>query len=111
MLKESLRPGEAIIVQGHTDDLPIPARYGKDNWVLSGERAAAAANVLRDSVGIPLCQVAIMGFGPARPRPGQRVTWADSETEAQRAQKRAQNRRIELHRVAGTDLIGGTCVQ
>jgi outer membrane protein OmpA-like peptidoglycan-associated protein len=109
-LKSILRPGEAIVVQGHTDDVPIAKHLGKDNWVLSGERAAAAAAVLLANIGISECQIVIMGFGPARPRPGHRVTWSSTETAADRDRKRRQNRRIELHHVAGTDLIGGGCV-
>lgn len=106
-LRAELQPGQTIVVQGHTDDLPIRSA-AKDNWMLSGERAAAAALVLTDpayGVGIPECQVTIMGFGPSRPA----VALAPGDTPAQVAQKRARNRRLEFRRLSGTDLIGGKC--
>jgi flagellar motor protein MotB len=108
-LKEELRPGQTIVVQGHTDDLPIISAP-KDNWMLSGERAAAAALVLTDpryGVGIPECQVTIMGFGPSRPR----IAVAPGDPPAELARKRALNRRLEFRRLSGTDLIGGKCAR
>lgn len=108
-MKEELRPGQTIVVQGHTDDLPIISAP-KDNWMLSGERAAAAALVLTDpryGVGIPECQVTIMGFGPSRPR--EAVSPGDPPGEL--ARKRARNRRLEFRRLSGTDLIGGKCAR
>lgn len=106
-LKADLRLGQTIVVQGHTDDLPIVTAR-KDNWMLSGERAAAAALVLTDpryGVNIPECQVTIMGFGPSRPR----FAIAPGDSDAELARKRALNRRLEFRRLSGTDLIGGKC--
>ena len=106
--KGRMRPYEVIAVQGHTDDLPFPPAAGKDNWVLSGERAAAAAKVLTDAaygIGIPECQVLIMGFGPSRPV--EPVTASDPN--AVRDRKRARNRRIEFRKLRGTEIAGGTC--
>lgn len=104
-LKLSLAANELIAVQGHTDDIPFPAGAGKDNWVLSGERAAAAAKVLAEGAGIRQCQIAIMGFGPSRPL----VPVAGNDGAQDRARKRAQNRRIEFRKVQGADLAGGRC--
>jgi outer membrane protein OmpA-like peptidoglycan-associated protein len=106
-LRAELQPGQTIVVQGHTDDLPIVS-LPKDNWMLSGERAAAAALVLTDpryGVGIPECQVTIMGFGPSRPR----VAINAGDPPEELARKRALNRRLEFRRLSGTDLIGGKC--
>ena len=105
-IKASLKSDEVVAVQGHTDDIPFPPGAGKDNWVLSGERAAAAAKILTDDkVRIPECQVTIMGFGPSRPT--ERVTVADGGAEQQR--KRSRNRRIEFRRLRGADITGGGC--
>ena len=107
-IKASLKSDEVVAVQGHTDDIPYPLSAGKDNWVLSGERAAAAAKVLTDDVykvRIPECQVTIMGFGPSRPT--ERVTEKDGKEERQR--KRSRNRRIEFRRLHGADITGGGC--
>ena len=104
-LKTELQQGEVIAVQGHTDDRPFADPSLRDNWVLSGERAAAAAKILTDSVGIPACQVAIMGFGPSRP--AEPILPGDSPVD--RLEKRKRNRRIEFRRIRGTDIIGGRC--
>jgi outer membrane protein OmpA-like peptidoglycan-associated protein len=107
-LKSRLGPGQVVAVQGHTDDRPFPAGTEKDNWVLSGERAAAAARVLThpgQGVGLPECQVIIMGFGPGRPR--QAVS--PGEPAATREAKRAVNRRIEFRVLQGAEVAGGTC--
>lgn len=104
-LKMDLREGEVIAVQGHTDDVPFADPSLRDNWVLSGERAAAAAKILTDSVGISPCKVAIMGFGPSRPA----SAIAPDDPPELRRQKRQMNRRIEFRRLRGTDIIGGKC--
>lgn len=107
-LRSRLRPGQVVAVQGHTDDRPFPAGTEKDNWVLSGERAAAAARVLTDpahGVGLPACQVIIMGFGPGRPR----RPVSPGEPAAAREAKRAANRRIEFRVLQGAEVAGGIC--
>ena len=106
--KGRMRPSEVIAVQGHTDDLPFPPAAGKDNWILSGERAAAAAKVLTHpsyGIGIPECQVLIMGFGPSRPV----EPVAASDAFRERDRKRARNRRIEFRKLRGTEIAGGIC--
>lgn len=97
---------DAIAVQGHTDDLPFAPGKNKDNWMLSGERAAAAAKVLADSAGISPCQLVIMGFGDSRPV--HRVAPDDSRED--RRAKRARNRRIEFRQLKG-ETLGGDCAQ
>lgn len=97
---------DAIAVQGHTDDVPFAPGRGKDNWMLSGERAAAAAKVLSDSAGISPCQLVIMGFGDSRPV--SHVEPGDSRDE--RKAKRARNRRIEFRQLKG-ETLGGECAQ
>lgn len=104
-LRRRLSADEVIAVQGHTDDVDYPLGAGKDNWVLSAERAAAAARVLSDVVGIPRCQIVIMGFGPSRPVAP--VSRADSRHSL--AVKRAKNRRIEFRLLRGRALAGDAC--
>jgi outer membrane protein OmpA-like peptidoglycan-associated protein len=109
-LKGMLASDEILAVQGHTDDVPYPAGSDKDNWMLSGERAAAAAKVLTDpqyGVAIPACQVSIMGFGPSRP--AEALLPIDDRSELDR--KRSRNRRIEFRRLKGTDISGARCVR
>ncbi len=104
-----MRPDEILIVEGHTDDLPFAPGVGIDNWILSGQRAAAAAKILTEpqyGIGIPECQVAIMGFGPSRPV--EPVRPSDSFAEKQR--KRTRNRRIEFRKLRGSAMITGNCI-
>ena len=104
-----MRPDEILIVEGHTDDLPFAPGLGRDNWILSGQRAAAAAKILTDpqyGIGLPECQVAIMGFGPSRPV--EPVRPSDSFVEKQR--KRARNRRIEFRKLRGSALTAENCI-
>lgn len=108
-LKQQLSPGDIILVQGHTDDEVFRDQtQGRDNWVLSGQRAAAAARVLTSSeyeVNIPACRVATMGFGSSRPV--EAVEKGD--TRSVRRAKRTKNRRIEFRMVRGPGLAAGTC--
>jgi flagellar motor protein MotB len=106
-LRDSLRPGpnEVVVVQGHTDDTRFPTGADKDNWILSAERAAAAARILTGPLGVPECQVAIMGFGHSRPL--QIITAEDARDT--RDQKRSRNRRIEFRKLRGADLTSGAC--
>lgn len=109
-LKARLASDEVVAVQGHTDDVPFPAGAGKDNWMLSGERAAAAARILTDpiyGVAIPECQVTIMGFGPSRPAVRVRI----EDLPEQKFEKRVRNRRIEFRRLHGPDISGGGCAR
>lgn len=101
-MKSRLQPGYVIAVQGHSDDQQFKIGSAKDNWVLSAERAAAAARVLTMLVGISPCNIVIMGYGPSRPvSPLQQ----DDSPEEKKA-KRKQNRRIEFRQIQGADLQG-----
>jgi chemotaxis protein MotB len=56
-LLEAMAPALAALknpleVHGHTDARPFPKGAGKDNWVLSFERAAAARSIL-EKAGVP----------------------------------------------------------
>ncbi len=108
--KLNLQPNEVILVAGHTDDKPFPKGSGRDNWVLSGERASSAARVLTDpnyGLRLPACQVSIMGFGPSRPVEAVHATDPPNEID----RKRARNRRIEFTRLSGANLLSGNCAE
>lgn len=107
-LKSRLGPGQVVAVEGHTDDKPFPPSADKDNWVLSGERAASAARILTHpayGVGLRECQVLIIGRGPGLPR----RAIAPDDTPDERARKRAENRRIEFRILQGAEMAGGEC--
>lgn len=77
-------PDQAILVGGHTDNLPISTERFPSNWALSSARAEAVARVLLRA-GVSPQRLVIGGFGPHRPR-------RDNATE----DGRRQNRRIEI---------------
>ncbi|HTJ01031.1 MAG TPA: OmpA family protein [Dongiaceae bacterium] len=73
-----------IQVVGHTDNVPIRARFAS-NWELSTARALAAVHFLTEKAGVDPHRVAAVGYGEYRPI-------ADNAT----AEGRAQNRRIAV---------------
>src|SRR3954463_13868918 len=78
-------PGRPVIVEGHTDEVPINTASFHSNWELSSQRAI---NVLQ----------ALQGAGVARERMSARA-YADTRplagsTEQQLEQRRASNRRV-----------------
>ncbi|NBU24023.1 MAG: flagellar motor protein MotD [Gammaproteobacteria bacterium] len=58
--------GNAIRVEGHTDNVPIQGGIYRDNWDLSAARAAAVVRVLHAN-GVDPARFAVLGFGEHRP--------------------------------------------
>jgi chemotaxis protein MotB len=84
-LAESLNKVEGdVIVQGHTDNIPIRTGRFDSNWELSTARAFSVIEKLTE-VGVPAKRLAAWGFGENRPL-------VSNET----AEGQAQNRRIEV---------------
>jgi chemotaxis protein MotB len=87
LAKVAERIGEApyrVVVQGHTDDVPISTERFPSNWELAGARASRVVRILaRD--GVPPERLSAVSFGEYAPR-------ASNESEA----GRARNRRIEI---------------
>jgi chemotaxis protein MotB len=79
-------PEIAILIEGHTDDVPYK---GNDqlsgNWDLSTKRATAIVNILRENVAIQPENLTAAGRGQYAP-----ITGNDS------AEGKAKNRRIEV---------------
>jgi len=80
-----------ILVEGHTDNIPISPRLQQtfpSNWELSTARATTVVRFLQERIGIPGERLTACGFGPYSP-----VAANDS------AEGRAQNRRIQIQLV------------
>ncbi|MCG3204141.1 MAG: hypothetical protein KCHDKBKB_00844 [Elusimicrobia bacterium] len=73
-----------VVVEGHTDNVPIKSGTFKSNWELSAARAFSVTKALV-AQGVPPSRLAAWGFGENRPR----VPNVDDAS-------RAQNRRIEV---------------
>ena len=75
----------AIVVDGHTDNVPIHTAQFPSNWELSTARAIAVARFFLDGGGMQPKRVGVAGYGEYRPL-------ATNDTPA----GRARNRRVEL---------------
>ena len=80
----SNNPNLGIMVEGHTDNVPMSGKSFKDNWELSSARALSVVRFLSDG-GLPQKRLAAVGRGEFYPV-------ASNDTEA----GRAQNRRTEI---------------
>ena len=90
-------PNLKIHVIGHTDNIPIRARFAS-NWELSTARALAAVHFLTEKAGVDPRRVGAVGYGEYRPI-------ADNSTP----EGRAKNRRIAItilpDELAGADTV------
>jgi len=82
--------GGAIMVAGHTDDVPIASALYASNWELSTARATNVVTLL-EALGLDGERLFAAGFGEHRP-----VAPNDA------AEGRQENRRVELTRVSST---------
>jgi len=79
---------QAIVIEGHTDNVPIAGALAErfpSNWELSTARATSVVRFLQDEVGVEPERLSAVGFGPYRPV-------ASNDTP----EGRARNRRIEI---------------
>jgi chemotaxis protein MotB len=78
--------GGRIIIEGHTDDVPLSGhnRY-RSNWDLSGARAGAVADYLSEYADVPRERLMVRGMADTKPV-------APNDTH----EGRAKNRRIEI---------------
>ncbi|MFH0976613.1 MAG: OmpA family protein [Spirochaetota bacterium] len=60
-------PEYTIIVEGHTDNVPISTKRFRDNWQLSTERALAVLNYLLKNAKLDPIRFAAAGYGEFRP--------------------------------------------
>lgn len=92
-LKEHQR--DLIIVEGHTDNLPIRTRSFPSNWELSSARATNVASFARGQ-GLPEKQLSIRAYADQRPR----VPYVDETGRPLGGRElrvvREKNRRVEI---------------
>lgn len=74
-----------ILIEGHTDNVPIKTAVYKDNWDLSVARATSIVRILTDDLKINPIRVTASGKGEFLPRAG-------NDTQ----EGRASNRRTEI---------------
>lgn len=79
---------QTIVIEGHTDDIPIAGELAKrfpTNWELSAARATSVVRFLEETAGVTPARLSAVGMGPHRPV-------APNDTP----EGRAKNRRIEV---------------
>jgi Flagellar motor protein len=77
--------GINVMIEGHTDNIPIKTSVYKDNWDLSTSRATSIVRILTDEYGFDPYRISASGRGKFHPI-------ETNETE----EGRARNRRIEV---------------
>lgn len=60
-------PGRPVMVEGHTDEVPIRTAHFRSNWELSSQRAINVLAALESS-GIPRERLSARAFADTRPR-------------------------------------------
>ncbi len=56
-----------IIIEGHTDDVPVSGRQYPSNWELSSARASAVARLL-EQFGIKQKRISVTGYASTKPK-------------------------------------------
>jgi chemotaxis protein MotB len=74
-----------VMVEGHTDNVPISTARFASNWELSTGRATAVIAFLIERMGVAPSRLSAAGYGEFRPR-------ADNDTPG----NRALNRRVDI---------------
>lgn len=74
-----------IIIEGHTDNIPIHTRKFRDNWELSTERSLSVLNYILDKTSLSPTRISCQGFGAYSPV-------AANDTR----ENRQKNRRVDI---------------
>jgi outer membrane protein OmpA-like peptidoglycan-associated protein len=83
-LKQGLSPEKSsLLVEGHTDNVPIKTTRFASNWELSTARATTIVRYLIDNEGVLPNKIAAIGYGEYRP-----IVANDND------QNKAKNRRV-----------------
>ncbi len=94
-IKEDMIDGvKQVIIDGHTDDIPIKSAKFPSNWELSTARASRVARHIVDKMRFPAQFVAVSGYGPHRPIKPNTNDF-----------NRALNRRVEVKILKDKDVI------
>ncbi len=80
-----VKSGRPIMIEGHTDNLPIRTLEYPSNWQLSAARAANVVYFLTRRCGVPEAQISAAAYADQRPI-------ASNDTE----EGRRQNRRVDI---------------
>ena len=87
---------DLMIVEGHTDNVPIRTKKYQNNWALSTSRATNIATMLIEKLEYDPNSLSVNGFADTRPK----VSYLDSAGNPKKGQElkktRMVNRRVEI---------------
>ncbi len=87
---------DMLIVEGHTDNVPINTRKFSSNWQLSSARATSVATMLINQLKFEQDSISINGFADTRPK----VKYSDQSGKQLKGKAlkdaRNANRRVEI---------------
>jgi chemotaxis protein MotB len=78
-------PENTIVIEGHTDNVPISTKKFRDNWQLSSERALAVLAYLLKNTKLDAARFAAAGYGEYKP-----IVSNDT------SENKALNRRVDI---------------
>ena len=86
---------DLLIVEGHTDNVPIKTRQYPSNWELSSARATNVANFMREE-GLTPERISVRAFAENRPRMNYTDETGQPLTGQALQEARRKNRRVEI---------------
>ncbi|MDH4225661.1 MAG: flagellar motor protein MotB [Deltaproteobacteria bacterium] len=86
---------DLIIVEGHTDNVPIKSRRFPSNWELSSARATNMATYMK-SLGFPEDRLSVRAFAEHRPAVAYMDDMGKTLSGASLVTARRANRRVEI---------------
>jgi chemotaxis protein MotB len=88
-ISRAFMPGDMIVIEGHTDNVPMSPRNGvRDNWDLSSQRANSVRSELQRLTGLPGNVFKAVGMGEYHP--------VDPLIDNNLPDNRARNRRVVI---------------
>ncbi|MBC8258942.1 MAG: OmpA family protein [SAR324 cluster bacterium] len=89
--------GDAIRVDGHTDDVPLRKKSKfRNNWELSTVRATVVATLMMEKVGFNPERIAISGYAETRPKKSYLSEDGKRKSGKELKAARKANRRVDL---------------
>ncbi|MBU3914780.1 OmpA family protein [bacterium] len=87
---------DLIIVEGHTDDVPIKTKKFPSNWELSSARATNIATFLVNTIDFPNDRVSVSAYADSRPKDPYTDTFGSKKRNDALQEARKTNRRVEI---------------
>lgn len=87
---------DLLIVEGHTDDVPIRTKKFPSNWELSSARATNIATFLVNRLGYPSSTVSVSAYADSRPKERYEDIYGVRKKGIQLQEARKANRRVEI---------------